>query len=231
MPTAPLYYQPLVQAAIQSVPLGSSTLGAVARQQGSFAFIAPAPGAERQIHPVTEAALAIATDPALKVGVEKSMTGIAGLTDARRGARLDGINLNLTDEGYIASRTLMTIRDNPMRLDMASPDEAAAMAQNIMQQVARSGTQRPVIQGGVLDRSPRPDRGWVSRCRLHWPPGRALLVLLQRRWDSVTIRPRSNRSSRRGVLRLNSSIHQQPRCTHCWAWPDSIRRLRNIAPQ
>lgn len=151
MPTAPLYYQPIVQAAIQSVPLGSSTLGDVARQQAGFVFVAPAPGQERQIHPVTDGAMALATDAKLKGGVEQTMTGIAGLTDARRGAQLDGVNLNFTDEGYIANRTLMELRSDPSRLDMASPDEAAAMAQGIMQQIARGGVERPMIRSGMLD--------------------------------------------------------------------------------
>jgi hypothetical protein len=151
MPCAPLYYQPFVQAAIRSVPLGKATLGDVANQQAAFRFIAPAPGAERQIQGATEGAMALVTNPQFKAGIEQTMTGIAGLVDARRGARLDGVNMNFSDEGFVASRTLGVLQGDPRLLDTASPDEAAQMTQSIMQRVATSGVSTPVVQGGVLD--------------------------------------------------------------------------------
>lgn len=170
MPTNPLYYQPLVSAAIQSTPLGGSTIGETANRQGSFAFIEPAAGAERQISPVTDGAVALAQSD-LKVGLEKTMTGIAALTDARRGARLDGVNLNFDDEGFVASRTMMTFRAHPDQLDTASPDDASAMAQRVLQEIARRGVGSPVVEGHVLDLPSSVTNAIVRQWQGKEPPG------------------------------------------------------------
>lgn len=152
MPTAPLYYRPLVDAAIRSTPIGSTHVAAAIDRQVDFAFVAPAPGAERQIVPLTSAAAA-AGNSALRPGIEASLTGLTALTDARRGAQLNGIKLSLDDEGYVANRALSVLDANPQLLDMDSPDQAAQRMAQLMQQVA-GGRRDASIDGGVLGLPP-----------------------------------------------------------------------------
>ncbi|MBC7644542.1 MAG: hypothetical protein H7123_05395, partial [Thermoleophilia bacterium] len=153
MPTNPLYYQPLVRASARSIPLGESTLDAVANKQGQFRFQETTPGQERQIMPITEGAAALTTDPQFRAGIEKTFTGLTALTDARRGARLEGVQLALDNDGYLANRAFSVLSTNPNLFDTDTPDQAAQRTGGIVDQIRQGGAVTS-ITGGVLDLPP-----------------------------------------------------------------------------
>ena len=160
MPTAPLYYTPLVLAAVQSTSLGVTaegkpgpTIADAADKQVNFALPRGEDGT-RSIAPGTTAALEFVKTP-MRDGIAATMNGVMALVDSRKGSQLAQVNLAVSEDGYIANRTLTTLGNHPNMLDTASPDEASKIAANLASEISKDPDHTTAnYAGGTLDIGP-----------------------------------------------------------------------------
>lgn len=157
MPSAPLFYKPLLDAQARSAPVGDEIVHDVEARQVNFAFVKH-PDGEQSIKPTTLGAAALGQSDA-KAAVEKTFTGLNDFVKARGGV-LDGIKLAVDDAGWIANRTGTTIDKHPEVFDELDLEQAARIGRSWAQQAEEElGSHMEArVTNGTLDVGPNISR-------------------------------------------------------------------------
>lgn len=154
MPSAPLYYAPLVHAHIAATPIGKTTFGDAVNAQANFQLAKNEDGS-LAITPASLGAQNLVKGPPGKDGVPQAIGGLVALMSGRPGARLSEVRLSEDALGYVANRTITFFGKHPDVLDTASPEQAVDIARkvatDIEKEAAQAGTR---IADGTLDVSP-----------------------------------------------------------------------------
>lgn len=158
MPSAPLFYQPLIRAQIASTKIGESTIGDAIERNANFAFLPPPEGSDqRDIKPMTKTAEQVAQSP-LGEKLVATMTAIEGLQQATQGSQLlTGIKLAVDDEGWIANRVETMLDNHPDLLDSADMEGATKVALQLAEQARAELAADPgmKLSGGTLEIAPK----------------------------------------------------------------------------
>jgi len=186
MPSAPLYYQPLVRAKIETTPLGDSTLYDARQNQFNFSF-SKAPGSDQyMINPETPMATKLAQSDFAPV-LAQYLTGVENLQKAMPGSKaLEGIQIARDDSGWIANRVETFLRNHPEALDTASPDQAGEIAKNLIQQAGKELEARPgmMLSGATMEVAPDIaavlEKHWIGESPLSTEEATALGVKTMR---------------------------------------------------
>lgn len=154
MPTAPLFYRPLLDAQFRATAVGDTTIGAASRTQPSFAYGVSSDTGKPAFAPRTEGGEALAKSD-MGAAASGTLAGIASLLEGRVGSRLAQVGFSTDPSSYVASRALVALANHPELFDTASPDQAASIGANMVSQLAReSGSRLAAYSGGALDISP-----------------------------------------------------------------------------
>ncbi|MCW2956448.1 MAG: hypothetical protein JWO69_1317, partial [Thermoleophilia bacterium] len=152
MPSAPLYYQPIVQARIAMTPIGSTPDGPVTIHDAvernlNFEFVDPGNGSERMVQPTTDAAVKFVQEQGeAATEFAKYLTGVETLQKASPNSQVfDRVQIAQDETGWIANRVQTAFRNHPGLLDQASPDQAEDIAKNLAEQAKAEWAKRPGI--------------------------------------------------------------------------------------
>ena len=114
MPTAPLFYQPLVHARVLATPIGDTTVFDAQKVQAELTQ-----ENYKKFGPAMD-------------GILRGFEGLqAGLPGSKT---LDVIQFAYDDAGYIANRVATTLRLHGSMFDAASPDQAAEMGAKLVEE-------------------------------------------------------------------------------------------------
>lgn len=154
MPTAPLYYQPLVQARVAMTPIGDTTVHQAQKvqlelTQKNYEQYAPA--------------------------MDRILRGFEGLQAGMPGSKtLDMIQFSFDDAGYVANRVNTYMRLHPEAFDTASPDQAAEIGARLVQAAQDELKENPGMRavGDTLEVAP----DVTHILRNHWEGKRPLMA-------------------------------------------------------
>src|SRR4051812_47464306 len=110
MPAAPLFYTPIMQAQIRSIPVGESTLGAIEDAQLRFSKT-DGPNGPTLVPETLASQQAAQGEQALQVA--GTVSNIMGLVDGRKGAQLTRVTFAADDDAFVVNRTRTYIDDHP----------------------------------------------------------------------------------------------------------------------
>jgi hypothetical protein len=136
MPTAPLFYQPLVQARVLATPIGDTTVFDAQKVQA-------------ELTQENYKKFGPAMDGILR-GFENLQGGMPG------SKTLDVIQFSYDDSGYLANRVATTMRLHPEMFDAASPDQAAEMGAKLVEEANKELATNPGMRavGDTLEVAP-----------------------------------------------------------------------------
>jgi hypothetical protein len=138
MPSAPLFYQPLVQARVLATKIGDTTVFDAQRA-------------------TSDAVNKAYQDPKFRPKMDAIMRGFEGLQAELPGSRtLDSIQFAFDDAGYIANRIGTTLRLQQGLFDTASPDQAAEIGAKLVIEAQKELAEQPGMRavGDTLEVDP-----------------------------------------------------------------------------
>lgn len=151
MPTAPLFYQPLVLARVQSAKIADTTVVDSFNQQQKL---------------INEAY----SNPKFRPAIDGLVNGFTKLQEGMPGSRtLEKPQFSFDENGYIANRVMTTMRLHPNLFDSASPDQAAEIGAKLVEEAKKELGENPGMRavGDTLEVAPD-----VTRLlQKHWEGG------------------------------------------------------------
>jgi hypothetical protein len=148
MPSAPLFYQPLVTARVLATPVGETTVYDAQQAQA------------KQVQEAYE-------NPKYQPKMDAIMRGFEGLQASMPGSKsLDHIQFSFDDDGYVANRVTTAVRLHPDLFDGASPDQAAQIGASLVQEAQKELAENPGMRaaGDTLEVAPDATR----LLKAHW---------------------------------------------------------------
>lgn len=136
MPSAPLFYQPLVHARVLATPIGETDVFEAQKVQSELTQ-----KNYKEYGPAMDGIL----------------RGFEGMQAQMPGSKtLDVIQFSYDDAGYIANRVATTLRLQPQLFDTASPDQAAEMGAKLVQDAQKELENNPGMRavGDTLEVAP-----------------------------------------------------------------------------
>ncbi|MCW2924017.1 MAG: hypothetical protein JWM98_1421, partial [Thermoleophilia bacterium] len=157
MPSAPLFYQPLVQARVLMTPIHFESQSAP--PVDTDVFMAQKAGAEMTDKASKDEKFGPKMQGILR-GFENAQAGLPG------SKTLDLIQFSYDEPGYIANRVATTLRLHPELFDTASPDQAAEVGAKLVQEATKELAENPGMKavGDTLEVAP--DATYLLR--QHW---------------------------------------------------------------
>lgn len=156
MPSAPLYYTPLLVAAMRSGPLGAGTVASAADSGLRFALKPTATGQGLLVpEDGNPTSLAMLKENGDRVGA--TMQGLSSLVNARAGvANITGVSFALEPESYAGARTLSHFSGASSEFEYRSPDDIRARSAEVANALLQDGQNRPAAWSptGQLDVGP-----------------------------------------------------------------------------
>lgn len=152
MPSAPLFYQPVVHARVLATPVGDTTVYEAQKVQAELTQ------ENYKKH-----------GPAM----DGILRGFEGLQAGMPGSKtLDVIQFSYDEPGYIANRVATTMRLHPNLFDTASPDQAVEIGAKLVQEANRELSENPGMRavGDTLEVAP----DVTHILRGHWEGARPL---------------------------------------------------------
>jgi len=164
MPSGHLYLPQLVDAYARSAKLNvpgpkgepPTPIAAVdyAAKQVNWTFKTDEKGA-KQLADATDAAKALARDERLAPGIERTLTGLHALHDARKGAAGIGELKMATDEaGFVANRSMTLVDNHFDKFEYKNLEEAYAGGEAFAAQAEKELPRGAVFSGKALDLAP-----------------------------------------------------------------------------
>jgi outer membrane biosynthesis protein TonB len=138
MPSAPLFYQPLVQARVLATKIGDTTVFDAQKVQ-------------------SETINKAYQDPKFRPKMDAIMRGFEGLQAELPGSKtLDNIQFAFDETGYVANRIGTTLRLHQEMFDTASPDQAAEMGAKLVIEAQKELAENPGMRavGDTLEVAP-----------------------------------------------------------------------------
>ncbi len=139
MPTAPLFYQPLVMARVQTTQVGKANVIDSFNQQQKL---------------IGEAY----QNPKFRPAIDGIVTGFTKLQEQLPNSRtLETPQFAFDDEGYVANRVMTTMRLHPNLFDTASPDQAAEIGAKLVEEAKKELGEDRIMRaaGDTLEFTPR----------------------------------------------------------------------------
>ncbi len=152
MPTAPLFYQPLVQAKVLATPIetpnGPTTVFDAQQAQSKA---------------VNEAY----QNPKFRPKMDAIMRGFEGLQAQMPGSKtLDHIQFSFDNAGYVGNRVATTMRIHPNLFDTASPDQAAEIGAKLVVEAQKELAENPGMRAAGDTLEVAPDASALLKA--HW---------------------------------------------------------------
>ncbi len=138
MPTAPLFYQPLVMARVQTAKIADSTV------------IDSFQAGQKQINEAYQ-------NPKFRPAIDGIVAGFTRLQEDLPGSKtLEQPQFAFDDNQYIANRVMTTMRLHPNLFDATSPDQAAEMGVKLVEEAKKELTENPGMRavGDTLEVAP-----------------------------------------------------------------------------
>ena len=138
MPTAPLFYQPLVMARVQATKIADTTVS------DSFA------AGQKQINEAYQ-------NPKFRPAIDGIVAGFTKLQEGLPGSKtLEQPQFAFDENQYIANRVMTTMRLHPNLFDATSPDQAAEMGVKLVEEAKKELTENPGMRavGDTLEVAP-----------------------------------------------------------------------------
>ncbi len=151
MPTAPLFYQPLVMARVQTAKIADTTV------------IDSFQAGQKQINEAYQ-------NPKFRPAIDGIVAGFTKLQDSLPGSRtLEQPQFAFDENQYIANRVMTTMRLHPNLFDATSPDQAAEIGVKLVDEAKKELAENPGMRavGDTLEVAPDVTRLFQK----HWEGG------------------------------------------------------------
>jgi hypothetical protein len=153
MPSAPLFYQPLVQARVLATPI------ALPNAEPTNVYAAQ----KAQSDLVNEAY----QNPKFRPKMDAIMRGFEGLQAQMPGSRsLDHIQFAFDSSGYVGNRVATAMRLHPNLFESASPDQAAEIGATLVQEATKELAENPGMRAAGDTLEVAPDA--TALLKSHW---------------------------------------------------------------